>query len=252
MLDRLEAFWESEVPRLGEPGATGWAAWEAAGSPEAVPGPSRVSPRPPKLSDPFARWAAQELIEDDNLQMPSRSFDEEECNDPYSTILFSDIRPLLVRLTYPGSKQAFRLTWLSFLGLHFPGFSPTLSADPLDSTDDKWTNAHLKTPPFLRAIFPDDSPSKRITADSAAGILVGRERSYSSAFCPVKDWSLDAVDVMEGAIAGKYRIWMNEDAQAVTDYGLVREVFQQCTMPGRDAQWDILRLAFETLLDSKQ
>lgn len=115
VLDRLETFWESEVPRAGEPNASGWTAWEAAGCLDSMPGPSRITPRAAKVADLYARWAAEESTKDSNFQLPTRSFEEDD--DPYSTILFSDLRPLLVNLTYSGVKQAFRLIWLSFLGL---------------------------------------------------------------------------------------------------------------------------------------
>lgn len=78
ILDRLELFWESEVARAGEPGADGWAAWEAAGYPETSPGSSRVVPRSSKTTDPYTRWAAEELMQDQSLQFSARSSDEDD------------------------------------------------------------------------------------------------------------------------------------------------------------------------------
>lgn len=250
-LDRLESFWESEVPRAGEPGAIGWAAWEAAGCPEAIPIPSRVIMGTTDDSDPYARWANEECLTDSSTQVPLRSFDDEAANDPYSTILFSDLRPLLVDLTYTGSKQAFRLLWLSFLGLHLPGFCATLSGDPNDSSDDRWSATHLANSDFLDRLFPEDSTSNRVTSDSYAGVLVGRERPYAHAFGPVKQWSFDVVGTFDVVADGRCRLWSREDARVV-ELGLVREVFRQCRLSDKDTEWDLLRLAFEGAIDPKQ
>lgn len=76
-LDRLEAFWESEVARAGEPEAKGWAAWETAGCPDVDAGPSRPVPTRSAGHDPYSRWATDELVLDKSLILPCRSFDEE-------------------------------------------------------------------------------------------------------------------------------------------------------------------------------
>lgn len=247
VLDRLESFWESEVPRIGEMNATGWAAWEANGHPEAIPIPSRAASRS-AVEDPYARWALEELQVN---RMPLRSFDDEAADDPYATILFSDVRPLLVNFTYPGSKQAFRLMWISFLGLHMPGFSATLSTEPDSPSDDRWSAAYLTTSDLLGRLFPAELASNRITADSHSGVLVGRERPYTHAFGPIKQWSFDTLGGMDALAGGRCRLWSQEDVRAV-DVSIVREVFQQCRSSDRDVEWDSLRVAFEGAIDTKQ
>ncbi|GJE85747.1 NRDE-2, necessary for RNA interference-domain-containing protein [Phanerochaete sordida] len=250
-LDRLELFWESEVPRTGELHATGWADWESSGSPEAVPGPSRRTTRLPGIAEPYVRWASEERLEDSSLPFPARSFDNESSDDPYATILFNDLRPLLFELTFGGSKQAFRLMWLEFIGLHLPGFSTSLSAEPTDSTDDKWCNSHFFSLTFLARLFPDESSSARITADAHNGVLVGREQHHGTAFGPVKEWTMDVVDPAEAPIGGRCAMWSHEDIPE--DHTLlVRMIFEQCKLLDGDAQWDILRLAFEGAVDAKQ
>ena len=250
VLDRLGVFWESEAPRAGEPEALGWAAWEGAGCPDSVSGPSRVMPRSPKVADPYVRWAAAESDQDQNLYLPARSSEECTNDDPYSVILFSDLRPLLVNLTCPGAKQAFRLLWLSFLGLHIPGFAVTLSSDPSGYTDDRWCANHLTTPALMDALFPQELATRRITADSHSGVLVGRERFHPQPFSPVKYWTFDVLDPLAGVANGKYMMWTRADVD-FPNPTVIREVFQQCRLPGKDAAWDILRLAFEGAMDLK-
>lgn len=250
ILDRLESFWESEVPRVGEAYASGWADWEAAGSPDAIPGPSRRISRQPSVEDPYVRWATEERLEDDTLPLPTRSFDDESSDDPYSTVLFSDLRPLLFDLRSAGSRQAFRLMWLEFLGLHLPGFATSLSADPANSADDKWCSMHMNSPTFLARLFPDESSFARITADAQSGVLVGRERRHRDAFGPVKEWPMNTVDAAEAPVGGRCTMWSQTDLP--TDHTVaLREVFIQCKMTDRDTQWDVLRLAFEGALDAK-
>jgi hypothetical protein len=250
-LNRLELFWESEVARAGEPGAFGWASWEAAGCPDATTRPPRIMPRPARVQDPYARWAEEESVQDQNLQLPTCSLDEDVNDDPYSTVLFGDIRPLLMDLTYPGAKQAFRLIWLSFLGLHIPGFAATLSTDPNSLADSRWSCSHLANPAIIDTLFPYESATRLITADSYSGVLIGREHLRGEAFSPIKQWTFDIVDPLDGAIGGRYRTWSQVDADFVNPI-IVREVFQQCRLSDIDISWDTLRLAFEAALDSKQ
>lgn len=251
VFDRLELFWESEVARAGEPGAFGWGNWESSGCPDATTRPPRIMPRSAKIQDLYARWAEAESVQDQNLQLPARALDEDVNDDPYSTVLFSDIRPLLVNLTYPGAKQAFRLIWLSFLGLHIPGFATTLSADPNSFTDDRWSCSHLVNPAAMDTLFPQQSATGLITADSYSGVLVGREHLRGEAFSPVKQWAFDIIDPLDGAIGGRYRTWNRVDASFVNPI-IVREVFQQCRLSDSDVSWDTFRLAFEAALDFKQ
>lgn len=245
----LEDFWDSEFPRVGEPGATGWAAWETSGRPTYQH--SNTSPRKlpeSRMSDPLSRWATMELIADRSSQLPTRSTDEENDSDPYSTILFSDIRPLLTTLSSPRAKHTFRLAWLCFLGLHIPGFSASLSPD---NSDDRWSYTHLTAPSYISSIFPtEENVRLRITADAQAGVVVGREREYTSAFGPVKGWGYGAVRPLDDIMDGKH-MWMDEDARAVHQT-LAREVFRQCRLSNEDREWDVLAIAFEAAVNPKR
>lgn len=299
-LDALEDYWDSEWPRVGEQGANGWAAWEVSGRPE-YEHPSTIGSKTsrklpePQVPDPFQRWATTESLADKTLHLPTRSTDSEpnfnsnpnsesdtnDDADPYSTILFTDIRPLLVPLTTLHSKHTFRLIWLSFLGLHIPGLVASLgstpsatatapnSTPPTQSTDDRWTHAHLASSSYLSALFPPSSDSDgrarrlRITADAQAGVVVGRERRYEGGLGPVRAWGYGVVGALEEV--GGRRMWVDVDVGDV-DLGMVREVFRRCRGRGggggggggegsgdddNDGEWDVLALAFEAAVNPK-
>lgn len=253
-LDALELFWESEVPRMGEPGATGWSHWETSDQSVAQATASdKAAPSKSSQSDPYVRWGYNELLEDRSRTLPLRSFDSQDDSDPYATILFSDIRPFLLELRSPCAWRAFRLIWLSFLGLHVPGLSATLSPRLADSSDDKWASHHLSSPAYLNAIFPpSDALVTCVTADSSAGVQIGREKEYSSPFGPVKSWTYGALEPMERAPGSHWGMWTQEDTKNV-EIEVIREVFKQCRIsPTEDADWDVLRVAFEAVVDVKK
>ncbi|KZT30683.1 hypothetical protein NEOLEDRAFT_1126287 [Neolentinus lepideus HHB14362 ss-1] len=256
-LDALEEFWESEAPRLGEAGAKGWASWVAAGRPDHVPSGfgARDTDASPDDSDPYRRWSADELVCDKKKLLPSRTIDD--VDDPYATVLFSDIRPFLWQWSTAKAKHAFRLVWISYLGLHVPGFVSSLSTRPSENFDDRWAYTPFATEYKLNSLFPLDSTSKLTTADSFAGVLVGKERSYSSEFGPVKDWAFGIVNplgsLLDGEGKGKGAFWDEQDVAGV-NVGLVKRIFEGCRMVGlddEDAQWDSLALAFEAALSIK-
>lgn len=180
------------------------------------------------------------------MELPTRSTDE--TDDPYSTILFSDIKDLLISLTSVEAKQRFRLVWLSFLGLRIPGFSESLSDLPFENMDDRWCHTHLHTPSYLRSIFPLDVMTSRITAESHSGVLVGGEKQYSDSFGPVPNWGYGVV----GPFDDRHQVlWSQRDVSNIR-MDFVRRVFQQCRMGNDDMEWDSFAIAFEAALNMKK
>jgi len=245
-LGELEEFWESENPRVGESGATGWAAWVESGKPEysSQALPAR-EPFASAASDPYRRWSQAETHADRVLQPPLRSTDSESEDDPYATVLFSDIRSFLTSLHSIRSKQIFRLIWLSFLGLHVPGLQTSLSSNPSENVDDRWCVTHLASQSYLSSIFPSNSNMHRTTADSHAGVLIGKEEEYTNGFGPVRSWSYRLVGPLDWC-GDKSIMWTREDIQGV-DQDLVRRIFKHCRLDDDDVEWDILALAFEAV-----
>ncbi|RDB29182.1 Protein NRDE2 [Hypsizygus marmoreus] len=255
-LDHLEEFWESEVPRVGEEEARGWAAWVSAGR---KPPSSRsivISSTNDEVDlDPYRHWSAQERNADHTNVFPSRSSDDSD--DPYSMILFSDIRPLLLNLQSPRAKDAFRLAWLSVLGLNIPGFSASLSTNELN-WDDRWNQDYLTRPSYLDALFPAaDSTQNRLTTEAVSGVIVGREREYVSGFGPVRSWGYGVLGPLDGLGSeksgkrkGRAWLWGEVDVDGL-DGGFVRRLFVQLRLGAEDEEWDILSLAFEAAINVK-
>lgn len=259
LLDALEDFWDSDTPRVGDPGATGWSAHNPSSSPPAPPQPT--SPPPPSTEkDPYARWAADECAADLAQRTPVRGEGGAD-DDPYAAVFFSDVRPLLRTVGTPEGRRAFRLLFLHFLGLPIPGLVASLSQPTEENTDctervedEKWGSTHLSSPSSLLLLFP--SPAERrafVTSESHAGVIVGAERSYtgSALGTPVREWAYGALGPLESPEAhAKFGLWRTEDVQGV-DVGFVRRVFERLREGEGDEEWDGLGLAFEAAINLK-
>jgi hypothetical protein len=246
-LDSLEEFWESEVPRVGEPSAKGWSAWVSGGKPKAtLPSPPTSMDVDSTSADPFIRWYTEETRADVVSRIPTRY--ESGVSDPYATVLLSDIKALLLPLTTQTAKDAFRLIWLSIMGLHIPGFANTLANG---AWDDRWSYTHLATVSRLSSVFPQAGRTRQLLADSHAGALIGREREYGPAFGPVKDWSLEVFGPLDWVGKDCWRMWTVKDIQGVQEE-FVRAIFGQLRCGAEDYQWDVYALAFEASVNVKR
>ncbi|KAG2755539.1 hypothetical protein P692DRAFT_20815112 [Suillus brevipes Sb2] len=249
-LESLEEFWESEVPRVGEPGAKGWGDWISCSKPNNPGSPLKAVPQMDvdnQSKDPYVQWHHDESRADCTSRVPARSVDAKSESDPYATVLLSDIKALLLPLHTEGAKNAFRLIWLSVLGLHVPGLAETLSQG---CWDDRWSFTYLCSFSRLNSIFPATAGQRQLIADSHAGTLIGREREFSSAFGPIKEWSREVLGPLEWVGQEKWRMWAAIDLQGI-DQDFVRAVFKQLRRGSEDYEWDIYALAFEAALNIK-
>ena len=245
-LDSLEEFWESEVPRVGEPDAKGWSSWVSGGKPKAaLPSPPTSMDIDSTSADPFIKWYTDETRADVVSRIPARYG---SVSDPYATVLLSDIKALLLPLTTQNAKDTFRLILLSIMGLHIPGFANTLANG---AWDDRWSYTHLATVSRLSSIFPQPGRTRQLLADSHAGALIGREREYGSAFGPVKDWSLEVFGPLDWVGKDCWRMWTVKDMQGVQEE-FVRAIFSQLRCGAEDYQWDVYALAFEASVNVKR
>ena len=250
-LVELEEFWDSECPRLGEEGAEGWASWYS--TKKDVP-PFSETPLLPNIPDldPYRQWASEELQADLKMYLPTRA--ALDTPDPYSTVLLSDIRPMLLNIQGQRAKHGFRMAWLSFLGLHIPGFS--LSSDDNSDWDDRWNAGYLTSPNYLQSLFPSETTQRNLLSDSVAGVIVGRERAYSTPFGPVRYWGCDVsrpLDLSSGEPGRLPRraLWTSDDIADV-DANIVRRLFTSLRFNKDDPEWDVLTLTFEMAFNPKR
>lgn len=93
----FQLFWESEVARIGEDSAKGWAAFDASGGTEEPPEPIAFDNNGATLStrDPYKAWAAAEQHRASHARVPARTMDEGTEDDPYRVVMYTDIDDLL-------------------------------------------------------------------------------------------------------------------------------------------------------------
>ncbi|KAJ3803379.1 NRDE-2, necessary for RNA interference-domain-containing protein [Lentinula aff. detonsa] len=249
-LEAFEEFWDSEVPRIGEPHSKGWSHWASHKHEQDtdITATSSINTKSMEL-DPYRQWAEYESRADRSGQLPVRTANHESDSDPYSAILFADIRPFLLDLQTQHAKNVFRLAWLSTLGLHIPGFSTSLSSSG-NGWDDRWSYVHLTKPAFLDAILPSaESGHVGLTADSLAGALVGRQKVYKQSFGPMKNWFFGSFHLFD-PVYGSTGMWSRLDITDV-DTEFVSRVFSSLRLGEDDTDWDLLSLTFETALSVK-
>jgi hypothetical protein len=252
-LDALEEFWDSEQPRLGEAEALGWAAWIGSGKqdrrPQAVT--NDHSPRTMHTTDPYSNWSTMELHEDQVCYLPARSSDEIDSADPYSSILFSDIRPFLQDISTPRAKKFFQFAWVSFLQLPLGSFESDIRvASEDDCWDDSWRFTFLIRPRYLQYFFPEQYNQTRSLADSISGIAVGKEREYSSCFVPGMSFAYPVLQPLEMVTEPSNSMWSPADVEGIHT-ALLRNVFAHLrSRTGPDPQWDNMALACEVAAEN--
>ena len=255
-LSELEEFWDSEMARVGEEGAEGWAKWYASGkSGTSASCGVKLAELDVVQLDPYRQWSFNEIQRDQSSLLPAKSSDQMAEIDPFATVLFSDVRRSLFEMRYRETRLAFRLAWLSFLGLHVPGFTTSITADVASNWDDRWSAGYLTTQSRLDTIFPISSDQKAVMTESAAGVVVGREKEYANSFSiPVKEWGTPAVDCLDIVVdaSKSLRSWWNQEDIEGSDVLLIRRVFAQLRMGIRDIAWDEMALGFESAINVKK
>lgn len=211
-LDALEEFWEAEIPRVGDRNAKGWRASKAA---LAMPSQSDKMETTTNLvehrnvTNLFSKWCYHEAESDKTCILPRKTADMDH-EDPYTIVLFADIRPFMISLRTKQGRALFRLIWLSFLGVHVPGLTSALSAIGLD---DKWANLTFIRPYVMQQLFPSIGARRLLKANSVNGTIIGSEKSHKSSFGVIKEWSLDLFEPLEGwSVDCRGRIWEHQDS----------------------------------------
>ena len=170
-LDDLEEYWDLEAPRFGEDHALGWKHKLDSVVKQPRP-PLQASTTSLSDDDPFVTWAKEETQSALLSNRPARTIDEiDDSDDPYSVVLFSDLRSLLFAVTLQDSRLQLIYSFLFFLGL--PLNPPdTSTATPLASDTFLYSDEFLS--PCKRASFwpthsSDDFLHALLPFDTIAG-----------------------------------------------------------------------------------
>ncbi|MCJ1468795.1 hypothetical protein MMC07_007425 [Pseudocyphellaria aurata] len=137
-MSAFEEFWESELPRIGEDGAEGWAAYV----------PMRRKPSEPKedaednfidCGHIFEAWVRSERRRSLQSRIPARTVDKDEENDPYRVVLFSDLQCVLVDPPSHSGQELVMTALIAFCHL------PPYLTDCVDGRSRTWLHD-----PFFR------------------------------------------------------------------------------------------------------
>ncbi len=206
ILSAFDEFWESEVPRVGEAGAQGWAQFvSSAGEPR----PPKVDVRvdPGNISDVYSSLAFSEQKQTLQARHPGRAIDDVVEDDPYRVILFSDVRDILC--VWPKFDQNQMFLVESFLAFcHLP---------PLHHTGSAADARSMYRGPFLRnSMLSLSRNSIEPWKVQAAGHTEGSPDGTSSPFrTPVADYIV-ATDTLFSATGSWFSVfdtWLLEYAQ---------------------------------------
>jgi hypothetical protein len=155
VLTELEAFWDSEAPRVGEEGAVGWRKTEI--DVAVPPPPPSVGPSSTGLStgdDVFENWIRNERYRALATGRPGRASDPEaeDSEDPFHVVFFTDLRPFLFIVDSPIVKTQIIYAFLILLGL--PLTPPDASTSSAFSTDPFLHSEIIEKPNARRNFWP--------------------------------------------------------------------------------------------------
>lgn len=205
-LSAFEEFWESELPRIGEAGAQGWAqAVSSAGEPP--PPKIDVCVDPGSMTDVYSSLAFSEQKQTLQARHPGRAIDDVVEDDPYRVILFSDVRDILS--VWPKFDQNQMLLVENFLAFcHLP---------PLYQTGSGADARSMYRDPFLcNSILCFSRNSIEPWKVQVAGHTDGPVNGTSSPFrTPVADYivTTDTLFSATGSWFSVFDAWLLEYAQ---------------------------------------
>ncbi|KAL9115883.1 MAG: hypothetical protein Q9227_000251 [Pyrenula ochraceoflavens] len=170
-LDGFEAFWDREVPRIGERGGKGWKSMLEAqeADPKADDSTDQVDSL---VGATFASWTKCESNRARNARMPARTLDDVEEDDAYRVILFSDVKAWLFRPRTVEGTAFLINAFINFCGLPAAGLAglsriSTWWSDPFLVKGPELADIRLRTPhqsvmvsfPHTDLLFPAESDS---------------------------------------------------------------------------------------------
>ncbi|KAG4306423.1 hypothetical protein PORY_000411 [Pneumocystis oryctolagi] len=248
-LDEFEQFWESEAPRFGEDGSKGWKNYYNVSnniisfkndSNDVV---SNTQNMYENNEDKYVVWCKQELAGSLSVN-PKRSTDTNNENDPYSVVLFSDIKQLLYFFT----SNKIRLN-IVYLSLHFLGFSlyrmNKTSNDPLflDSFIQNFSSINLFDWFYMDSYIC--SKSSELSNENTTNFGNTLKRSKNPLQFGLKNWPI-TIDTLFSID----KIWYQNLDFDTFHKDFIKRYFEQLENVINDDMFSMLHLLFQNYYSS--
>lgn len=146
----FQEYWESEIPRLGEEGWQGWAAFVTDVAAQEPPNLREFNPPiPPTTRDGYKTWHTVECHRAQNATIPARTLDEGAEDDPFRVVMFTDFQDIL--LYFPAEMVPHVRSQLLDAFLVFCHLPPSLQSRSLfnDASKDAFIVRSAQDVPFL-------------------------------------------------------------------------------------------------------
>ncbi|CAM0137619.1 unnamed protein product [Umbelopsis sp. WA50703] len=256
MLMEFEMFWDSEVPRFGEQGATGWQEFYRAKSngesSENIPEAYETSDNEAGVG--FDDWASVERRKDRSRRTPLRISNtqaEDIDEDPYVIVMFDDIRKLMFRLKTQQNLQHLMYTFFTFLNL--PYIPPQISTNT-PFTTDTFTHNHLAGSGLSQKFWPNKPLRNQRLITYVGGIPMEPEKQAGIA----NPFGLPSCSFPIGVdeLFARPNTWFTCTPQlrleSDTDIPFARNAFEQLLNVTDDQHLRLCYLSFESNLSMKR
>lgn len=165
-LESLEAFWEADIPRIGEEGALGWKHFvENDGGNGEVRQASGLVAQTWDQHRPFGSFSRVEMMKDSQLHLPASIDDDSGDEDPFRFVLFSDLREIIAVVLDEFPPRALMSAFLTFM--HFP---------PLHDLESQQLSSAWQIDPYLQTVLV--LPNTKAT-NEARDIVISQTTIYA-------------------------------------------------------------------------
>ncbi|KAI4139812.1 MAG: hypothetical protein L6R39_006098 [Caloplaca ligustica] len=178
LLSVFETFWESEVPRIGEPNAKGWLNYHDDEDEQALL-TAAVQPSTRPDSPALRTWGEAERKVGSCSRTPSRAIDS-SSEDPYRVVFFSDIKPALIESSTSADQRTVLAAFLCFC--HLPPYTNDLTYHTR-----AWYNDQFMRNELLYK-NPEDDPPDLSSTDPFAFPLAEHPISPDTLFSAPGKW----------------------------------------------------------------
>ncbi|RYP81957.1 hypothetical protein DL769_001801 [Monosporascus sp. CRB-8-3] len=220
----FETFWESEVPRLGEDMAQGWALFRRNAGTQEPPEPkSSAQPPTPNTKDGYKAWSVFEQNRALTATLPARTLDEGAEDDPYRVVMYGDIQGILLHIpthVIPCIRRQLLDAFLMFAQLPPASDSPRFVHDALrDDFIIRSATESFVTPKPPSMIEADQDHNEHAKPPDFSHDYQSMRRTPDVLF-PSSHWFKYVNSIQENIPSDQYRWISNTLEQLVHSFGV--------------------------------